>query len=191
MGLEGEHEFTDNFKISGKLGTSKSEHENPIQTTIIMDKLNVDNYSYDYRGNSRAPVLNYGIDPTNPNGWELAEIRLRPQYVDNDFDTGQIDFNWNIADSIGGPRVDNTLNPLAPYRFRWRGKGVRVSEPVTSTAWQEVARREFRCRSGCLAMTHRASCLKVLTLCYLRNRLAHMKKAGTRKSRSEGIFSTR
>ncbi|MEG2942640.1 MAG: bestrophin family ion channel, partial [Thermomonas sp.] len=35
--------------------------------------------------------------PTNPNGWELAEIRLRPQYVDNDFDTGQIDFNWNIS----------------------------------------------------------------------------------------------
>ena len=23
------------------------------------------------------------------------------------------------------------LNPLAPYRFRWRGQGVRVSEPVT------------------------------------------------------------
>lgn len=53
-----------------------------------MDKYDVDGYSYDYRGNSRFPTLNYGIDPTDPNGWELAEIRLRPQYVDNDFDTG-------------------------------------------------------------------------------------------------------
>ncbi len=68
-----------------------------MQTTVIMDKYDVKGYSYDYRGNSRFPILNYGIDPTDPNGWELAEIRLRPQYVDNDFDTGQIDFNWNIS----------------------------------------------------------------------------------------------
>ncbi|HEV7271809.1 TonB-dependent receptor [Pseudoxanthomonas sp.] len=97
LGLEGQHEFTDNFKISGKLGTSKSEHENPIQTTIIMDKLNVDNYSYDYRGNPYKPVIDYGISPTDPNGWTLAEIRIRPQYVENDFDVAQLDFNWNIS----------------------------------------------------------------------------------------------
>ncbi len=97
VALNGQHRFGDDFTLSGKVGISRSKHENPIQTTIIMDKYDVDNYSYDYRGNSRFPTLNYGIDPTNPAGWELAEIRLRPQYVDNDFDTGQIDFNWNIS----------------------------------------------------------------------------------------------
>ena len=97
LNFEGGHEFTDNFKISGKIGTSKSEHENPIQTTIIMDKLNVDNYSYDYRNDPYKPVLNYGIDPTDPNGWTLAEIRIRPQYVTNEFDNAQLDFNWNIS----------------------------------------------------------------------------------------------
>ena len=97
IALNGQHRFGDDFTLSGKVGISRSKHENPIQTTIIMDKYDVDNYSYDYRGNSRFPTLNYGIDPTNPAGWELAEIRMRPQYVDNDFDTGQIDFNWNIS----------------------------------------------------------------------------------------------
>lgn len=97
IALNGQHRFGDDFTLSGKVGISRSKHENPIQTTIIMDKYDVDNYSYDYRGNSRFPILNYGIDPTNPAGWELAEIRLRPQYVDNDFDTGQVDFNWNIS----------------------------------------------------------------------------------------------
>lgn len=97
IALNGQHRFGDDFTLSGKVGISRSKHENPIQTTIIMDKYDVDGYSYDYRGNSRFPTLNYGIDPTNPAGWELAEIRLRPQYVDNDFDTGQIDFNWNIS----------------------------------------------------------------------------------------------
>ncbi len=97
IALNGQHRFGDDFTLSGKVGISRSKHENPIQTTIIMDKYDVDNYSYDYRGNNRFPRLNYGIDPNNPAGWELAEIRLRPQYVDNDFDTGQIDFNWNIS----------------------------------------------------------------------------------------------
>ncbi len=97
LALNGSHRFSDDFTLSGKVGISRSKHENPVQTTIIMDKYDVDNYSYDYRGNSRFPTLNYGIDPTNPAGWELAEIRLRPQYVDNDFDTGQVDFNWNMS----------------------------------------------------------------------------------------------
>ncbi|WP_313459654.1 TonB-dependent receptor [Stenotrophomonas sp.] len=97
IALNGQHRFGDDFTLSGKVGISRSKHENPIQTTIIMDKYDVDNYSYDYRGNNRFPILNYGINPTDPAGWELAEIRLRPQYVDNDFDTGQIDFNWNIS----------------------------------------------------------------------------------------------
>jgi TonB-dependent receptor len=97
IGLSGEHRFSDTFKINGQIGTSGSKHKNPIQTTVIMDKYNVNGYSYDYRGNSRSPVFNYGIDPTDPNGWTLAEVRLRPQYVDNDFDTGSLDFDWNFG----------------------------------------------------------------------------------------------
>lgn len=97
VSLNLDHRFSDAFQITGKLGASRSAHENPVQTTMIMDKADVDGYSYDYRGNSRMPVFNYGVDPTDPNGWTLAEIRLRPQTVDNDFDTAQLDFNWNIS----------------------------------------------------------------------------------------------
>jgi len=97
VGLNFDHRFSDAFSMNGKVGISRSAHENPVQTTIIMDKYDVDGYSYDYRGNDRMPILNYGIDPNNPNGWELAEIRLRPQYVDNDFDTAEVNFNWNIS----------------------------------------------------------------------------------------------
>ena len=95
--LDGKFELTEDLTISGKVGTSSSKHENPIQTTIIMDKANVDGYSYDYRGDYYRPVLNYGIDPTDPTGWTLAEIRIRPQYVENEFDTAQLDFNWYIS----------------------------------------------------------------------------------------------
>ncbi|MDV3467204.1 TonB-dependent receptor [Stenotrophomonas sp. C3(2023)] len=97
VGLNFDHRFNDAFSVNAKVGLSRSAHENPVQTTLIMDKYDVDGYSYDYRGNSRMPVLNYGVDPTDPNGWELAEIRLRPQYVDNDYDTAEVNFNWNIS----------------------------------------------------------------------------------------------
>ncbi|WP_368564346.1 TonB-dependent receptor [Pseudoxanthomonas sp. UTMC 1351] len=133
LGLEGEHEFTDNFKISGKVGTSSSEHENPIQTTIIMDKLNVDNYSYDYRGNPYAPVINYGIDPTSGTGWTLAEIRIRPQWVKNDFDTAQLDFNWNISPGFrlkGGVQAKDYEFATKEWRRRTEGLGASGGSPA-------------------------------------------------------------
>jgi len=97
LSLTGEHRFSDNFKIDGRIGTSSSKHDNPVQATVMMDKLNVDNYSYDYRGNKWAPVLDYGINPTDPNGWNLSTIRMRQAGVDNDFHSGELNFNWRIS----------------------------------------------------------------------------------------------
>ena len=97
ISLSGTHEFSDAFKINGKIGTSSSEHDNPVQATIMMDKLNVDGYSYDYRGDKWAPVIDYGIDPTDPNGWTLSTVRMRANQVKNDFDVGELDFNWAIS----------------------------------------------------------------------------------------------
>ncbi|MGH8031846.1 MAG: TonB-dependent receptor [Luteimonas sp.] len=97
LGLSFEHEFSDDFSMSGLIGRSKSDLDKPIETTILLEKLNVDGYSWDYRGNSRLPVINYGIDPNDPNGWNLAEVRLRPSRVINTFDNAQLDFDWGIS----------------------------------------------------------------------------------------------
>ena len=110
ISLDGEHRFSDSFRISGKVGTSKSEHRNPIQATVMMDRYGVNGYSYDYRGNRNLPVFNYGIDPTDPNGWNLSVIRLRENYVTNDYDTGQLDFSWIVSPSFtlkGGIQAKN------------------------------------------------------------------------------------
>ncbi|WCE05792.1 TonB-dependent receptor [Pseudoxanthomonas sp. JBR18] len=100
LSLNGEHRFSDTFNITGQVGTSSSKHRNPISTTVIMDKLNVDGYSYDYRDSLTSPSFDYGIDPTDGSGWTLAEVRMRPQYVNNDFDTGSLDFEWNFGPSF-------------------------------------------------------------------------------------------
>ncbi len=113
VSLDGEHRLTDSFTLSGRVGTSRSKHDNPVQATIMMDKLDVQGYSYDYRGNANKPVFNYGVSPTDPNGWTLSTIRLRQNYVTNEFNNGELDFSWVIGPSFtlsGGVQGKN-------YRF--------------------------------------------------------------------------
>lgn len=104
LSLDGEHAFSDTFRISGSIGTSRSAHDNPVQTTITFDRPNAQNYIWDYRDNDRLPLLSYGFDVNNPANWQfapgLSEIRLRPQFVDNDFDTRKIDFGWDLSDAF-------------------------------------------------------------------------------------------
>ncbi|MGB3871719.1 MAG: TonB-dependent receptor [Stenotrophomonas sp.] len=110
LSLDGEHKLTDSFTITGKIGTSKSKHENPVQATIMMDKLNVQGYSYDYRNSLTKPVFNYGVNPTDPNGWTLSTIRLRQNEVNNEFNNGQLEFNWVAGPSFtltGGVQAKN------------------------------------------------------------------------------------
>lgn len=117
--LNGEHRFSDDFKISGRIGTSTSKHDNPIQTTVMMDKRNVDNYSYDYRGDKWKPVIDYGISPTDPNGWDLSTIRMRQEAVDNKFHTGDLNFNWRINPGLtlrGGVQAKNYI--FESYEWR-------------------------------------------------------------------------
>ncbi len=100
-GLSLDHDFSDTFGIKALVGQSESTYDNPVQTTLIMDKNNAQGYVYDYRNNSRLPSFNYGsANVMDPNGWTLAEIRLRPQWVKNQFDNAQVDFDWNMAASF-------------------------------------------------------------------------------------------
>ncbi len=79
------HEFSDAFKVNLLGGRSKSDFANPIQTTVALDVANVDGYSFDYR-EGRLPIFDYGnLDVRDPTRWTLGEIRLRPQFVENDF----------------------------------------------------------------------------------------------------------
>lgn len=93
-----DHEFNDDLKLEVKAGSAESVYDKPTETTIIMDKLNVDGYSWDYRNNPKLPTLNYGINPLDPNGWTFAEVRLRPQFVSNTFENLQADLKWHITD---------------------------------------------------------------------------------------------
>lgn len=94
------HEFSDAFRVDLLAGKSKSQFENPIQTTIALDASNVQGYSFDFR-DGRFPTFDYGnLDVTDPARFTLGEIRLRPQYVDNEFTVLRADASYDVTPEI-------------------------------------------------------------------------------------------
>ncbi|HYC73624.1 TonB-dependent receptor [Brevundimonas sp.] len=139
ISLTAEHEFSDRLRGRYYFGRAESNFDNPIQTTVTLDRSNTDGYSWDFRGNPNAPVIDYGFDVTDPANWEWraignavprSEIRLRPNGVDTVFDSAQADIeydardwltikagvNWKTYDSVSfeSRRTDETVVPALP-----------------------------------------------------------------------------
>ena len=141
-GFSFKHRFSDAFTLDALIGRSESKYDNPIQTTIIADKYDVDGYSWDYRGNSRLPVFGYGaLDPLDPTGWTLAEVRLRPQFAKNQYDTGQLDLTWNASPYFtlkgGVHHKDYTFTSR-----EWR-RSSELAVPATTSAALAGLMRQF------------------------------------------------
>lgn len=98
--LSMEHDFSDRFSIDAMIGTSSSEHSNPIQTTLLFDRTDTDGFTYDYRGSDRLPLISYGFNVEDPASWTLTQIRIRPQYVDNTYDVAQLNGRFDLNDSL-------------------------------------------------------------------------------------------
>jgi iron complex outermembrane recepter protein len=115
--LDGSHNFTDRVKLGALVGFAESNHENPVQTTLLFDRNNIPLVTYDFRGNDRLPLISYGntdltsmtngIPQTDPmggtnqldsGGWYLSQIRLRPQSALNSFMNYEADLEWQMTD---------------------------------------------------------------------------------------------
>lgn len=101
--LNFDHDFSDRFRFNSLLGWSESDHQNPIQTTLLFDANDIDGYSYDFRQDKRLPSFTYGANAggfhvTDPQYWTLSQIRLRPQTALNTFTGAQGRFEYDTAD---------------------------------------------------------------------------------------------
>lgn len=139
LSFTAEHDFTDRLRGRLYVGRAESNFRNPIQTTVTIDRQDTDGYSWDFRGNMSAPVINYGFDVTNPanfswrqTGTSLprSEIRIRPNGVDTVFESVQGDLAYDVndwltlkagvnyktysSDSFEFRRTDETVVPALP-----------------------------------------------------------------------------
>lgn len=98
--LSGQHQFTDNLKLDVMAGRANSEFDNPIQTTVVMQKGGQD-FSYDYRGGKRQnPELLFGAGVFDPNGWTTNSVRLRPLGAENTFDNAAINLEYILSEAL-------------------------------------------------------------------------------------------
>lgn len=157
VSLDGALAFTDSLTLSGMVGFAESNHENPVQTTLLFDRNNVPSVTLDYRNDDRLPVISYGgtdltstvigtvqndpmggVNTTDSGGWYLSQIRLRPQSSLNSFMNYQLDLGWQMSDSwkatIGGQ--------LKEYVFKTtelrRSNGTNTNLEGTITAAQRA-----------------------------------------------------
>jgi iron complex outermembrane recepter protein len=93
------HEISDTLLFNVLVGTSKSDHDNPVQTTLLFDRVDVDGYAYDY-SNDRLPLITYPFDVTSPASYTLTQIRMRPQTAENTFDNLELDLGWELSDRL-------------------------------------------------------------------------------------------
>ncbi|MEE4454628.1 TonB-dependent receptor [Novosphingobium resinovorum] len=99
IGATWDQDVTDTFRFTVLGGMSQSKNDIPVETTIAYDSKGADGFSFDY-SNMKSPVLNYGIDVTDPANFQLAEIRDRPSYVKNRFKTAQLRTEWDLTDGF-------------------------------------------------------------------------------------------
>jgi TonB-dependent receptor len=106
--LSGTWDVSDRFRISGLYGVSRSIGRNPQQTTLSLERYDVDGYSYNI-SDPNLPSFNYGFDVANPANWQFSSstalgdasiIRLRPNKTLNTYETGQIDFTFDLNDQL-------------------------------------------------------------------------------------------
>lgn len=99
IGGSWDQDVTDSFRFTLLGGYSRSNADVPVETTIVFDDRDAQNYSYDYT-DMQFPTLTFGTDPTNPANFQLAEIRDRPSNVLNQFRTAQLRTEWDVTENI-------------------------------------------------------------------------------------------
>lgn len=97
-----EHDFNDRLRGTLFAGNSKSEFDNPRQTTILADAMgDVTGVTYDFSKNGKAPMMGFGsLDITDPSQFAFTEFRDRPQTTDNSFSTVQADIEYDLSETM-------------------------------------------------------------------------------------------
>ena len=144
INLSATHDFSDTVRGSFFIGRAFSQFSNPVQTTVTLDRQNVQGYSFDFRGNPNTPSISYGFNVADPANWgwrdvslgttlaalPRSEIRLRPNGVDTTFESISGDLEWDVrdwltlkvgvngksflSDSFEFRRTDETVVPTLP-----------------------------------------------------------------------------
>ncbi len=90
--------ITDKFRLKAMIGKTKSDYDNPIQNTVLMQADN-QSFTYDYR-DYKNPVFTFGDGAYTKASWAAAGIRQRPQSTLNESKAADISFEYDLIDNV-------------------------------------------------------------------------------------------
>jgi TonB-dependent receptor len=99
IGGSWDQDLGENFRFTLLGGFSKSDADVPVETTIVFDDRDAQDYQYDY-SDMMSPQLTFGTSVTDPANFQLAEIRDRPSNVTNRFKTVQLRTEWDATEGF-------------------------------------------------------------------------------------------
>ncbi|TFI60345.1 TonB-dependent receptor [Sphingomonas parva] len=106
-----EQELGDRLRLRAMAGRSTSKYEDPVATIVTFERLNSQDFIYDFRPRMMEMTLNF--DATSPDAWSMvpgtSEVRLTPEKVDNRFTTYKASGEFDLFDSV-------TLKAGADYK---------------------------------------------------------------------------
>jgi TonB-dependent receptor len=139
-----DHDFSSRLRMSALVGVSRAIGRNPQQTTISLERYDVDGYSYDY-SDPNLPKFDYNFDVNDPANWVFSSstaagdaslIRLRPNKTLNTYETARFDLEFDLTPDV-------TLSAGASRKkFGFDVKEVRrASEGVPASVLAELTAR--------------------------------------------------
>jgi TonB-dependent receptor len=99
VGATWDQDVSDSFRFTLLGGMSKSTASIPLETTVVFDDRDAQDYRYDYSDMAK-PLLTFGTSVTTPSNFQIAEIRDRPSEVVNKFRTAQLRTEWDVTDGF-------------------------------------------------------------------------------------------
>ncbi|WP_299597398.1 TonB-dependent receptor [uncultured Microbulbifer sp.] len=100
LSIRASHEFTDRLRGDMVWGASESNFSNPMQTTAIVDAINVQN-EFSYNATTSGGSIDFAdFDTSNPENFDFVELRHRPNTVDNTFDTAAFNLEFDLTDTL-------------------------------------------------------------------------------------------
>lgn len=117
-----EHSFNDRARINFLVGRSESLYEDPVATIVTFERIDSQNFVYDFRSRMMGMALNF--DATSPDAWAMvpgsSEVRLTPESVDNYYTNyklaGAYDINDKLTLKLGVDRKEFEYESSAKQR---------------------------------------------------------------------------
>ncbi|WOX07072.1 TonB-dependent receptor [Microbulbifer pacificus] len=129
--IRASHDFTDRLRGDVLWGASESNFSNPMQTTAIVDAINVQN-SFTYNSTTSGGSIDFAdFDTSNPANYQFVELRHRPNSVDNTFDTAAFNLEFDLNDTMtlkGGVSQKSFEFDVEEMRAGPKFSGISASE---------------------------------------------------------------